>query len=64
MRVVHEPHEDLLVLVHALNEEALKQIPEHQFELVFGVHGAGLAQPIVRDSSLDDVVEEELGPPG
>ena len=43
-RVVHEPYEDFLFLVHALDEEALKQIPEHQLELVLGVHGSGVLE--------------------
>jgi hypothetical protein len=59
-RVVHEPHEDLFVLVHALDEKALKQIPKDQLELILGVHGSSLKQPIVGDCSLDDLVEEEL----
>ena len=58
--VVHVADEDLLVLVHALDEEPFEKISEHQLEFVLRVHGGCLAQSIVAYGRLDDLVEEEL----
>jgi hypothetical protein len=35
---VHEPHEDLLVLVHALHEKRFEQVLEHELESVSGIY--------------------------
>ena len=59
-QIIHEPHEDLLVLIHALHEEILDQVLEHQFELVSGIHRRRLPQATVGHGSLDDLIEEEL----
>lgn len=54
-RIVHVADEDLPVLVHALDEQPFQQVPEHELELVFRVHGRGLAQAVVGDRGFDDL---------
>ena len=59
-RIIHEPNEDVLILVHAFDEERLQQILEHQLELVLWIHGGGLSHAVIEHSRLDDLVEEQL----
>jgi hypothetical protein len=40
---VHEPHEDLLVLVHALHEKRFEQVLEHELESVSGIYRGRLS---------------------
>jgi hypothetical protein len=58
-QVVHVADEDLLVRLHALNEQALEQPAEHQLELVLGIERGRLAQTIVPNRRLEDLSEEE-----
>ena len=43
--VVHEPDEDFLVLIHALDEQILQKALEHQLKLVAGVDCGCLRRP-------------------
>ena len=58
--VVHEPDEDLLILVHALDEQLIQEVLEHQLELVARIDTSCLAQAIVGHCCFDSLVEKEL----
>jgi hypothetical protein len=58
--VVHKSNKYLLILVHALDEELLQQIPKHQLELVAGIDCRCLPQTGIGHCCLNDLIEEEL----
>ena len=54
------PDEDVLVLIHAFDEQILQQALEHELELVARVDRGRLPQTVVGHGRFDDLVEEEL----
>ena len=58
--VVHEPDEDLLVLVHAIDEQLLEHVSEEELEFVARVDRSGASKAVVGRGRLDDLVEEQL----
>ena len=58
--VVHESHEDILVLVHAFGKQILERSLEHQLELVYGVDRGRLSHIIIRHRRFDNLIEEKL----
>jgi hypothetical protein len=59
-QIIHEAHEDLLVLIHTLHKEILDQVLEHQFEPITGIDCCRLPQVVVDHGGLDNLIEEEL----
>ena len=58
--IVEEPGCDRLVLVHAVDEQALEGLVEDQLEGVERVGRGGLLQRLVGDGLLADLAEEEF----
>lgn len=59
-RVVHEAHEDLLVLVHALYEEGLQKVLEDQLKLIAWIHLRSLLEGFIEQGYFCDLIEEQL----
>ena len=58
--VVHEPHEDVLILVHALGKQFSEQPFEHKIELFAWVDRRCLPHARISHRRLDDLIEKQL----
>lgn len=61
--VVHEPGEDLFVLIHPFHEQGFEEVLEDQLELVPGIHDGCLLERLVGGCRLDNLIKE-AGQPG